>query len=738
MSMCESLPRWLFVLLCASRATAAITMARKKGSSLAIAAKPTGKHLQLLEEIWRDKGVLLRHLQDHNIDEHDANGESLLHVACADTKSLVGSSDTLVKQLVQAGADCNLATTSTGYTPLMLARTAEVASCLLDNGADIDRECNKGSTALYLACSGGHLAVAKVLLKRGAEQHILKASMNGTNPLSAALVFKKVDIAMLLLEHLLAQADFDINHPTLVVDQPLICTAAWFGLRRVVAAALDHGAFINAAGPNGTALVLAAQEGHRDTVSLLCERGADVSLRCSRLQRNSIEAALAGGHVHIIKKLIKHGADINAVCPTSGTAAVVQAAVLGQCAVLQVLLQAGARVDAALQYKSLSCAIWHLDDAAAAEVVKSLLPYCSSLDEPNAADDHTALTYALSRGKLKAARALHAGGADVHFKLQRRGVEHIAAQSGSVAVLKWVQSVGVNLRTPNSAGSTPLHCACCSGKPDAVKYLLDLPGGADDVNARTTRQQTPLYFAAASGADSVVELLLQRGAAMNVRCSAGTIPLMHAKTTAVAKLLLAAGADATAAGAGGLTVLHYYATSGASAGAVCLVLKAGADPTAVDGDGSTAAHLAGIKGHFALEALLSRATDDYLKKQTLATNSNSSSSSSAGNSSTTMATVSAESNTASSGNSSTADASVDDDQSAYTQQAEASHDTTATEQQQPKRCKAKQPCANCSKLTTKRCKRCAVVYYCSAECQKVCFKDTEHRAQCEATAAAIV
>jgi ankyrin repeat protein len=155
-------------------------MSRKQGS--AMAAQPTSKYHQLLEAIWRDKSVLQRHLEDHTIDEPqtDAMGDTLLHVAVSDAMSSAGSSDTLVKQLLQAGADCNLATRSEGFTALMLARTANVA---------IERECNGGCTALYFACAGGRLAVAKVLLKRGAVQHILKSTKTGTTPLCAAFTF---------------------------------------------------------------------------------------------------------------------------------------------------------------------------------------------------------------------------------------------------------------------------------------------------------------------------------------------------------------------------------------------------------------------------------------------------------------------------------------------------------------------------------------------------------------------
>jgi Ankyrin repeat len=119
-------------------------------------------------------------------------------------------------------------------------------------------------------------------------------------------------------------------------------------------------------------------------------------------------------------------------------------------------------------------------------------------------------------------------------------------------------------------------------------------------------------------ASSIVQLLLESGADANANDSStgGITPLMLAKTAAVTKLLLAAGADATAVEEGWLPVLHHQAKAGASAGSICLLLKAGADPTISDscGHGITPAHVAGMHGHFALEALLSRAADEYRKR----------------------------------------------------------------------------------------------------------------------------
>ena len=68
-------------------------------------------HLRVLQDVWRDKETLQRHLRDHSIDDPNEAGETLLHVACASAR-FGGHSSFLVKQLLQAGADPNMATAS--------------------------------------------------------------------------------------------------------------------------------------------------------------------------------------------------------------------------------------------------------------------------------------------------------------------------------------------------------------------------------------------------------------------------------------------------------------------------------------------------------------------------------------------------------------------------------------------------------------------------------------------------
>jgi uncharacterized protein len=510
-------------------------------------------------------------------------------------------------------------------------------------------------------------------------------------------------------------------------------------------------------------------------VSLLCERAANVQMRFG--PTNSLDEAVLRCDVKAVRALIQHGADVNVVGDDMHPPAVLQAAVSGRCDLVQQLLDAGAILDTELQQETVVKCCSMLPDAVAAKVVKLLLPHCSSFAdidcESGATFGATLLVAAVCKGKLQVAQTLHAAGADVHYTDEDGSLMHYAASSGSLAVVEWVQSLGFDARAASAEQLLPLHCASKHKHVHIAKYLLALPGAARDVHARNDEGQTPLHAAACSGADSVVQLLLQRGADADARDYTGHSLLMLASTVAVVKLLLAAGADASAITLMNSNVLHLHAQRGSCAGIICLLLKAGANPASarsVDGTIVTAASIAGINGHFALEALLSRAAADYCKKHPIVSSAvgDSSSTSSSESSSSGVDTGTDHSDSAHGGAvSSTSDKGAvltasattgSSDSAAAVDAAFAALATIAAglsihncdspvsveiqhqqqQQQQQQRCKArkaKQPCANCSKPTTKLCRQCAAVYYCSVECQKVCFADAQHRAQCEAIAA---
>jgi ankyrin repeat protein len=164
---------------------------------------------------------------------------------------------------------------------------------------------------------------------------------------------------------------------------------------------------------------------------------------------------------------------------------------------------------------------------------------------------------------------------------------HDAAASGNISVVKWLQTLRLDAHAASDDYQLlPLHYACVRNHMHMAEYLLSLPGAANDIHARSAEGLTPLHCAAQYKADSVVQLLLQRGARTDVKDNRGYTPLIVAGSLPVEKLLLAAGADAAAVTTSGLNVLHHQAKVGACAGTICLLLKAGADPTvtvSVDG-----------------------------------------------------------------------------------------------------------------------------------------------------------
>jgi ankyrin repeat protein/predicted RNA-binding Zn-ribbon protein involved in translation (DUF1610 family) len=598
-------------------------------------------------------------------------------------------------------------------------------------------------------------------------------TVEGLTPLTMAIGFGHEEIAILLLQHLLLCAGFDIDQALAGFPrgEPLLAAAASKGMCDLIELALDNGALVNATGEYGSAASQAASRGHLQALNLLYQRGADLALGCG------LANAAGLGHVHIVRRLLKLGVHVNSMNAQQTLSALMLAAIAGQRAAAEVLLAAGAAMPLHQQNLLLGSVCEKLDDAPAAQMLKLLLPRCGNYEaQPRDSGDTTPFVHAVGAGKLQAAQLLGRAGADVVYTdaLGRNAV-HAAACTSSLEMVQWVVSLGVDPRARDGNGSLPLHAACAqaSAHADIVQCLLSVPGAAADVRAADKDGLTPLHVAASSDSEAVVKLLLQRGADVTAAAADGSTPLIYAGAAPVVKLLLAAGADATAVDRNGCSVLHYSAKSCAAAGAVCLLLKAGADPTATAINGATAADLADFMGHTALQSLLLRAADDYRKAHPVTAKavnhgavdrSSSTGTATAASDSTAVAAAaaataadrgesscssselkSAESSSSSTsaaaaGSSDSSTDNADQPAAAATSSAGTEHVGTVLQQQQqqqtPAAKKAKQPCANCGSIErTKRCRACAAVYYCSVECQKVCFRDASHKAECEAKAA---
>lgn len=174
-----------------------------------------------------------------------------------------------VEDMLKAGFDPNTVETKRGDTGLIFAMREDanrVLDLLLaDKRTKLDISAFNGDNALMIACYKGNEQAVLKLLKKGA-----KVDKNGWTPLHYAVANGNNNIVKMLL----------------VRD-----------------------AFVNAASPNGTTpVMMAAEAGHIDTVKLLYDNGADLTIT-NQQKMSAIDfanmnqnTAIAEGIQHLIKK----------------------------------------------------------------------------------------------------------------------------------------------------------------------------------------------------------------------------------------------------------------------------------------------------------------------------------------------------------------------------------------------------------------------------------------------------
>lgn len=217
----------------------------------------------------------------------------------------------LVNDLLEAGANGQAGWKGCRNRSLLCAAVQggkrEVVSALLKAGAKQDLHVLSGDaqwSLLHYAASGGHEAIAKLLLLSGAAPNC--KDNNGDSP---------------------------------------IHIAAWLGHEEIVSLLLLGGADVNMLdNSRRTPLHLAAKHGRLSTVETLLTSGADMNLR-NGISCSALDCAALEGHVDVIKELLQHGDDVMSCAPSGGTA-LHMAARKNQAAAVEALVRAGADVDA--------------------------------------------------------------------------------------------------------------------------------------------------------------------------------------------------------------------------------------------------------------------------------------------------------------------------------------------------------------------------------------------------------
>ena len=179
---------------------------------------------------------------------------------------------------------------------------------------------------------------------------------------------------------------------------------------------IAQGADVNQRTHKGkTALMIMAQDGDTNLISLLITAGAEVNAVNPR-GGSALMYAAVGGYFTAVQLLLNHGAKVNAA-GTNGWTALMIAAARGHAEVLQLLLDHGAHVNTRDIYgwTPLMRAAFQKHPGA----VKKLIEHKSV--NINAQDDNgaTALHHVASKGFVEIAKILIEHGADTQSKDQQ-------------------------------------------------------------------------------------------------------------------------------------------------------------------------------------------------------------------------------------------------------------------------------------------------------------------------------
>lgn len=244
--------------------------------------------------------MLLEYLPCDKLNQRDNDGNTALHTIRAAHQVPV------VRCLVNMGADMS-AQNNKGFTPFQRAihvDNPEVAAYLLSKGADIHADSSGTGSPLRLACRAASLRMMKLLIEAGAEVNE-QDKTTGESILQTCIVDGSRD-KVELVQYLVEDRKVDVNVGGGHFKYPIINNARTDYIDSdIVATLLVHnGADVNAKDDAGRRVIHHSmlQETHFLTEELL-GLGAEIEA-LDALGRNALHYAAASGNVHLVGRIL--------------------------------------------------------------------------------------------------------------------------------------------------------------------------------------------------------------------------------------------------------------------------------------------------------------------------------------------------------------------------------------------------------------------------------------------------
>uniref|UniRef100_A0A4W6FRB6 Tetratricopeptide repeat, ankyrin repeat and coiled-coil containing 1b n=1 Tax=Lates calcarifer TaxID=8187 RepID=A0A4W6FRB6_LATCA len=271
-----------------------------------------------------------------------------LSAALASLRNLYTPNVKVSRLLMLGGANVNYRTEVLNNAPVLCVQChlghQEIASLLLEFGANVDVVSENGMSPLCFAAAAGHLGLVMLLCKRGKVDHVDKS---GQCALVHAALRGHPEIIQYLLELEWSaegqQQDCALKNKAL---QQALIAASSMGHTQVVSSLLalnnEHAVQIDSHDTlwGETALTAAAGRGKMEVCSFLLEQGAVVQ-QVNRRGVSPLFCAVRQGHWQVRDLLLEHGADIN-ISDKQGRTLLMVAACEGHLSTVEFLLSKGA------------------------------------------------------------------------------------------------------------------------------------------------------------------------------------------------------------------------------------------------------------------------------------------------------------------------------------------------------------------------------------------------------------
>jgi len=273
-----------------------------------------------------------------------------------------------------------------------------------------------------------------------------------------------------------------------------------------------------------TALTLACAGGHAELVSLLLARCANIEHRDKKGFTPLIHAA-TGGHVAVCEILLDNGADIEAQSERTKDTALSLACSGGRHEIVELLLRRNANREHrnVSDYTPLALAA----SGGYLTIIRLLLSYGAEINSRTGSKlGISPLMLAAMNGHAAAVSLLADMGSDINAQIEtnRNTALTLACFQGRHEVVSILIDKRANIEHRAKTGLTPLMEAASGGYVEVGRVLLDK--GADIAAAPVpSSRDTALTIAADKGHYRFVELLLSRGAAVDVKNKKGQTAL---------------------------------------------------------------------------------------------------------------------------------------------------------------------------------------------------------------------